>query len=463
MIPVIYRVDAAGSPTTLVVRGTEVVIAANRPAGWITSTLPAVRLPSGSYLLGLLSGPSGIKARLRYTPAANRGIWNVNPYGTPSSSWGQANRDESLWSVYVTYTTSDAPPPPPASSAPPAISGTPEVGRTLTASAGTWSGTPASYAYRWRRCSAGTCADIQSATQSSYLVASADVGSTLLVVVTATNASGSASAASAQTAPVAGAPPSPPPPPPPPSRHPSRHLPPRHRRRAPSAPPRPEPRTSSPGDGYKFGSVHRLDATATPTNFRWYARGGSRGTVVCSRSSTARTPRDSHEPRDAGAGGRRRRGPAGRLDHDTAPVRGDARSGRYLLGLLSGPQGGSAFVYYDDGPAEAAWWNANGSSTPTQTWGALNSSGQRWSIYVELQSDPPARRAARQRVAPSISGTAVVGQTLTASTGTWTNSPTSYGYQWRRCQGTACSPVDGATSSTSVLTSADEGRSLRSP
>ncbi len=59
MIPVIYRVDAAGNPTALVVKGSEVVIAANRPAGWITSTLPAVALPSGSYCWGCSRGRAG--------------------------------------------------------------------------------------------------------------------------------------------------------------------------------------------------------------------------------------------------------------------------------------------------------------------------------------------------------------------------------------------------------------------
>ena len=35
--------------------------------------------------------------------------------------------------------------------------------------------------------------------------------------------------------------------------------------------------------------------------------------------------------------------------------------------------------------------------------------------------------------APSISGTIAEGAMLTAADGTWTNSPTSYGYQWQRC------------------------------
>ncbi|TMK33918.1 MAG: hypothetical protein E6G64_03065 [Actinobacteria bacterium] len=106
------------------------------------------------------------------------------------------------------------PPPPPSNTTPPAISGTAQDGSTLTASTGTWNGSPTSYAYQWQRCdSAGAnCAPIVGATSSSYVAATADVGSTLFAVVTASNASGSASASSAPSALVASAPAPPPPP-----------------------------------------------------------------------------------------------------------------------------------------------------------------------------------------------------------------------------------------------------------
>lgn len=56
-------------------------------------------------------------------------------------------------------------------------------------------------------------------------------------------------------------------------------------------------------------------------------------------------------------------------------------------------------------------------------------------------------------VAPAITGTANVGQTLTCSTGTWTGTGViSYAYQWRR----AGLAISGATSSTYTLLLADD-------
>jgi hypothetical protein len=63
---------------------------------------------------------------------------------------------------------------------------------------------------------------------------------------------------------------------------------------------------------------------------------------------------------------------------------------------------------------------------------------------------------------PTISGTASVGQELSASTGTWTGGVTSYTYQWQKCTASAvCTDVDGATARTYGVRLADVGSSLR--
>jgi hypothetical protein len=69
---------------------------------------------------------------------------------------------------------------------------------------------------------------------------------------------------------------------------------------------------------------------------------------------------------------------------------------------------------------------------------------------------------------PTITGTARVGSTLTATTGQWTNNPTSFAFQWVRCPtsggnplGTDCPAIGGATSQAYRLTTADQGRRMR--
>ncbi len=64
---------------------------------------------------------------------------------------------------------------------------------------------------------------------------------------------------------------------------------------------------------------------------------------------------------------------------------------------------------------------------------------------------------------PAISGTAREGTTLTASRGTWANSPTSYTYTWQRCasDGTGCGAIGGATKETYTPVLTDVGRTLR--
>ena len=106
------------------------------------------------------------------------------------------------WTVGVAHAAIAAVP---VNTAPPTITGTPQVGQTLTAGNGTWTNSPTSFAYQWLRCNAGgnSCASVANGTQKTYTLVGADAGRTMRVRVTATNADGSASAQSDQTTVVA--------------------------------------------------------------------------------------------------------------------------------------------------------------------------------------------------------------------------------------------------------------------
>jgi GH25 family lysozyme M1 (1,4-beta-N-acetylmuramidase) len=90
----------------------------------------------------------------------------------------------------------------------PTITGTAQAGQLLTAQVGTWTGSPTSFSYQWRRCAAnGTgCASITGATGTTYTLAPGDIGATVRLVVTALAATGASSATTAPTALIAAAP-----------------------------------------------------------------------------------------------------------------------------------------------------------------------------------------------------------------------------------------------------------------
>ncbi len=87
----------------------------------------------------------------------------------------------------------------------PAISGTPTVGAILTTSDGTWTGSPASFAYAWEVCAtaeAASCAAVPDAASAAIAVPTAAAGRFVRAVVTATNAGGATAARSATVGPV---------------------------------------------------------------------------------------------------------------------------------------------------------------------------------------------------------------------------------------------------------------------
>ncbi len=64
---------------------------------------------------------------------------------------------------------------------------------------------------------------------------------------------------------------------------------------------------------------------------------------------------------------------------------------------------------------------------------------------------------------PTISGSAAVGQELTANPGEWSNIPDRYAYQWQQCDsaGNTCAAIGGATGRVFGVRSADLGKTIR--
>ena len=199
--------------------------------GW-TSIAPLTSAPQVGQVLvrgiGGWTGSSGLAvAGLQWqrcdgsgsncTYLTNRGTYTVQTADTGSVIKLIFSVQNPLGSVPVALLTQPvggAPAPPPAPPAPPTnlalptISGQAQEAQALTASPGTWSGSPTSYVYQWARCdtSGGSCAAISGASSSSYVIQTADVNSTLIVTVTVSNTGGSTTASSTPTATIASAP-----------------------------------------------------------------------------------------------------------------------------------------------------------------------------------------------------------------------------------------------------------------
>ena len=89
---------------------------------------------------------------------------------------------------------------------------------------------------------------------------------------------------------------------------------------------------------------------------------------------------------------------------------------------------------------------------------SVGSAGANSNPSAPIQA-PPANPTA-----PTLSGTAAVGQTLTSTPGTWTGYPTpTLSYSWWRCNsiGQACATIAGATATTYTIVAADVGHAVR--
>ncbi len=80
-------------------------------------------------------------------------------------------------------------------------------------------------------------------------------------------------------------------------------------------------------------------------------------------------------------------------------------------------------------------------------------------VTVEVENTPPSSTAA-----PAVSGVAIAGRTLSATTGTWSGpAPITYDYQWQRCNtaGESCANIEAASGSTYTLATGDVASTVR--
>ena len=376
------------------------------------------------------------------------------------------NNDGTTYGYDGSLTTSTVTDVAPVSTAAPAIAGDALQGQTLTADPGTWSPVPGAYTYRWQTSTDGgtSWSDISGATGPGYQVAAGDLGSELRVIVTATNAYGSASATSALAGPVgSGAP-------------------------AVTSPPAV---SGSPDQGQVLSAVSSWTPAGSAYTYQWQtsADGGSTWADIAGATSATYQVQAA----DLGSEIRVRIGatngygqgsatspPVGPIAANapinTAPpaVTGGAQR-TDALSATPGPGAARRSPMPTSGSARPTAPAGRASTTPTsrRTCSRLGDEGDSVRVLVTATNPtgvstapsagtatvapyPPANTAA-----PVISGTAVRGDSLNATLGTWTGPGNQYTYQWQRDIGEGYVDITGATAAQYTLAVADEAATVR--
>jgi hypothetical protein len=365
-------------------------------------------------------------------------------------------------------------PRPPVNTDAPATSGDPTDFQTLSSTTGTWTGsTPITYTRQWQRCNAAgaACANISGATGNTYTLTSADVARTVRVVVTATNAAAAVSAPSAVTAPIAGVPPA---------------------------------NTAAPAISGTAKDTVTLSATTgtwTGSTPRTYARQWQRcdtGGGACADIAGATGATYVLTTADVGATIRvvvtatNMAGTVPATSAATATVVPAAPTATAPAAISGTAKDGETLTAAD------ATWNGTTPITTTFQWrrcdadgsGCADIAGATAVAYTAGPDDAghtlrvvatasnvagtAASTSAASAVvaaiapvstnAPSVSGDATDGQTLSSSVGDWSGSaPIAYTRQWQRCDadGSGCADIDGATGNTYRLGTDDIGHTLR--
>ncbi len=390
----------------------------------------------------------------------------------------------------VEETEEEEPPPPPVATATPTISGADTEGDTLTATEGTWENGPTGYEYQWQDCNAagGNCLDIAGAATDAHKLTAADVGHRLRVVVTATNEGGATTATSNPTAKVQKAEVEPPPPPPPVAKTPPTIS-----------------GTDTQGDtltatngtwennptGYEYqwqdcntsgsGCANITAATAATHKLTPADVGHTLRAIVTATNEGGSTPATS-----AATATIAKALPPKPKDKTAPTISGTTTEGDTLTatnGTWENNPTGYKYQWQDCNAAGAncldiAGANANSHKltatdvgdtlrivvTATNEGGATTATSNPTAKVQKAEAEPPPPPPAPvAKTLPTISGTTIEGDTLTATNGTWENNPTGYEYQWQDCNtsGSGCTNITAATAATHKLTPADVGHTLR--
>ena len=308
----------------------------------------------------------------------------------------------------------------PVNSVLPVVSGSAVQGQTLSASTGTWSNAPTSYAYQWRRCdSAGAnCANVGSGA-SSYVLAAGDVGSTVRVVVTASNGSGpGAPATSAQTGVV----------------------------------------TASGGGGdLALGKVASASSVEPPDQYNGFGVFSAARAVDGDGSTRWSSSYADNQWWQVDLG-------SAVSVSSVSVVWEAAYASSYKIQVSTdGVSFTDVATVTGTGAGVKSTSFAAVSARYVRVLGLTRATPYGFSFFtVQVFGGGGGGGVPVNSVLPVVSGSAVQGQTLSASTGTWSNAPTSYAYQWRRCDsaGANCANV-GSGASSYVLAAGDVGSTVR--
>ncbi len=340
-----------------------------------------------------------------------------------------------------------SPPPtsPPVNTAPPAISGTAQTGQTLNASMGSWTESPTSYAYQWQRCDStgSNCSSISGATAQTYAVSVPDVNSTLRVSVSASNSAGSSTpTASAQTAVVS---------------------------QAPLTFGKTTVGVHLDGGmyaNYKIVHTATLSVPGQVTKLSLYATPGLNSpnpqalkALIYSDSSGSPGALIATGTEVTYRGNINGSGWFELPFASAVPL----SPGTYWLGFITGSTTEGMGYAYDNVTNSRAYNTNTFASGPTNPFGSSTKDSEQASIYATYTSSTPPTSPPVNISPPTITGLAQTGQKLSAGTGSWSESPSAYAYQWQRCNtaGASCSAISGATAQTYTIGSTDTGSTLR--